>query len=115
MISLLDALFVWWYIRGGVEDTKLEAKDTKKSKAKDRPSRGQGQNCLRPRTKDTGANVLQKNGLQKFFSGDLQNFNDSKNSAVLELRTGQFSRTWGFDAKTMDFKMCPRGLHLCCL
>ena len=70
--------------RGGVENTRLEAKakDTKKSevKAKDspsenRPSRGQGQECSRPRlrTKDTSASVLKKKkGLQKFFSGDLQ-------------------------------------------
>ena len=42
-----------------------------------------------------------------------QNFNCSKNSAVLEPRTGQFSRTWGFEAKAKDFKMCPRGLYLC--
>ena len=65
--------------RGGVEDTWLEAKakDTKKSEAKDslskdRPSRGQGQECSRPRTKDTAASVLQKKGLQKSFSGNLQ-------------------------------------------
>ena len=66
--------------RGGVEDTRLEAKDTKKSEAKakdslseDRPSRGQGQECSRPRTKDTPASVLQKKkGLQKSFSGNLQ-------------------------------------------
>ena len=32
-------------------------------------------------------------GLQTNFSGDLQNFNDSKYSAVLEPRTTQFSRT----------------------
>ena len=49
--------------RGGVEDTRLEAKDTKKSEAKDSPSedrhsRGQGQECSRPRTKDTAASVL---------------------------------------------------------
>ena len=38
--------------------------------AKDRNARGQGQ---RPRTKDTGASVLQKKKrLQNFFSGDLQ-------------------------------------------
>ena len=48
-----------------------------------------------------------KNGLEKHFSADLQNFNHSKNSAVLEPKTGQFSRTWGFEAK--DLKMCPRG------
>ena len=65
--------------RGGVEDTRLEAKakDTKKkseAKAKDslsedRPSRGQGQDCSRPRprTKDTAASVLQKS-----FSGNHQ-------------------------------------------
>ena len=46
-----------------------------------------------------------------------RNFNCSKNSAVLEPRTGQFSTTWGFEAKDLtfeakDFKMCPRGLHL---
>ena len=44
--------------RGGVKDTTLEAKDSKKSEAKDRlfedrPSRGQGQEWSRPRTKDT--------------------------------------------------------------
>ena len=56
-------------------------------------------------------------------SGAFQrNFNCLKNSAVLEPRTRQFSRTWGFEAKTKakdltfeakakakDFKMCPRG------
>ena len=66
---------------GGVEDTRLEdkAKNTKKSEAKamdrhfeDRPSRGEGQECSRPRTKDTAASVLQKKDLQKFFSGNLQ-------------------------------------------
>ena len=53
--------------RGEVQDTRLEAKakDTKKSEAKDslsedRPSRCQGQECSRPRTKDTAASVLQK-------------------------------------------------------
>ena len=72
-------------IRGGVEHTRLEAKakNTKKSEAKakdslseDRPSRGQGQECLRPRlrTKDISASVLQKKkkGLQKSFPGNLQ-------------------------------------------
>ena len=52
------------------------------------------------------------------FSSASQNFNNSKNSAVLEPRTGQFSRTSGleakakdltFEAKAKDFKMCPRG------
>ena len=68
--------------RGGVEDTRLEAKakDTKKSEAKakdslseDRHSRGQGQECSRPRPR-TQAHVLskKKKGLHKNFSGDLQ-------------------------------------------
>ena len=132
---------------------KSEAKD---SLSEDRHSRGQGQKCSRPRTKDTSASALQikKKSSQKFFrrspkkkkglhnnfscnlkknkkkekknkvfhknfSSDLQkkvftkiflaistkkrfpknflsapqNFNNSKNSAVLESRTGQFSRT----------------------
>ena len=55
-------------------------------------------------------------GVQKHFSGDLQNFNHSKISAVLEPRTGRLSRTWGIKDLTFEvknFKMCPRGLHLC--
>ena len=140
-------------IKGGVEDTRLEAnakaKDTKKSKAKDspcedRPSRDQGRtgmvkdlghrrNCSQkkvfkkffrrsPKKKQKVFNFFfsgdlqQKKGLQFFFSGHLQNFNNSKNSAVLEQRTGQFSRTWGFkakdltfEAKAKDFKMYLRG------
>ena len=116
-----------------LEDTRLEAKvkDTKKNEAKakdslseDRHSRGQGQECSRPRprTKDTSASALQnhknylgdlqkkkkkkKKGLHNNFSSDLhkktfsknfssasQNFSNSKNSAVLGPRTGQFSRT----------------------
>ena len=58
--------------RGGVEDTRLEAKakDTKnfEDKAKDRPSRGQGQG---PRTL-TQVFSKKKKVLQKIFSGDLK-------------------------------------------
>ena len=66
-----------------------------------------GQTLSRPRTKDTSASALQKKkkGLHKNFfqaistkkhflknfSSAPQNFNNSKNSAVLEPRTGQFS------------------------
>ena len=55
--------------RGGVEDTRLEAKakDTKKSEAKakdslseDKHSRGQGQECSRPRPRTISASALQK-------------------------------------------------------
>ena len=154
--------------RGGVEDTRLEAKIRAKNKKKseanakakdshseDRHFWGQGQECSRPRprTKNTSASALKKKTvftkifqaiskktknkkrvftkifqaiskkkrLPKNFSGDPQNFNNSKNSAVLEPRTGQFLRTWGLEAKAKDFKMCPRGqgrpqgLHLCLL
>ena len=66
--------------RGGVEDTRLEAeaKDAKKSEPKDslsedRPSRGQGQECSKPRTKDTATSVFQKKKVfKKTFSGDFQ-------------------------------------------
>ena len=91
--------------RGGVEDTRLEAKDTKKIRGQGQPFRGQ--TLSRPRTgmlkraKDTSTSALQKKkGLHKNFSSDLhkktfskkfssapQNFNNSKNSAVLEPRT----------------------------
>ena len=101
-------------IRGGVEDTRLEAlvKDTKKIQGRGQGQLFRGQILSRPRTrmfdaKDTDANILQKKrvfknffqaiskdeGLQKNFSGDLQNFNYSKTIAVLELRTEQFLRT----------------------
>ena len=124
--------------RGGVEDTRLEAKakakDTKKIRGQGQGQPFRGQTLSRPRTgmleakaKDQGhkAQVLskkkKKKGLHKNFSGDLQkkkkkkkglhqaistkkrfpkifstapqNFNFPKNSAVLEPRTGQFSRT----------------------
>ena len=65
--------------RGGVEDTRLEAKakDTKKFRGQGQGQPFRGQNLSRPRigmleAKDTGASVLQKKGLQKSFSGDLQ-------------------------------------------
>ena len=43
--------------------------------------------------KSFSGDLQQKNGLEKHFSANLQNFNHSKNSAVLEPRTEQFSRT----------------------
>ena len=123
---------------------KSEAK-AKDSLSKDRHSRSQRQECSRPLPSKQAQVLSKKKGLHKNFSGDLkkktkvftkifqaistknvfqknflgapQNCNNSKNSVVLEQRTGQFSRTWGFDAKDLtfeakDFKMCPQGLHL---
>ena len=63
--------------RDGVEDTKLEAKDTKKIRGQGQGQPFRGQNLSRPRTgmleaKDTSASVLKKKGFQKIFSGDLQ-------------------------------------------
>ena len=70
--------------------------------AKDRNARCQGQ---RPRTQAQVLSKKKKKGLHINFSGDLhkkrlpknfsgapQNFNNSKNSAVLEPRTSQFLR-----------------------
>ena len=38
-------------------------------------------------------------------------FNSTKNSAVLEPRTGQFSRTWGFEAKDLRVRGQGQGLE----
>ena len=94
--------------------------EVKASPFVDRLSRGQGRNAggqgQGPRTQ--AARLLKKKGLKKIFQaisekrglhcnfsdvlqkkrsskflGDLQNFNNLKNSAGLEPRTGQFSRT----------------------
>ena len=96
--------------RGGVEDTRLEAKDTKKIRGQGQGQPFRGQTLSRPRTQ---AQVLskkkkkvftkifwaiskeKKKGLHKNFSSASRSFNNSKNSAVLEPRTGQFSRTRG--------------------
>ena len=106
-------------IRGGVEDTRLEAKakDTKKIRGQGQGQPFRGQTLSRPRTgmfeakaKDQvhKAQVLSKKKkvftkifqaistkkrFPKIFSSAPQNFNIPKNSAVLEPRTGQFSRT----------------------
>ena len=117
--------------RGGVEDTRLEAKakDTKKIRGQGQEQPFRRQTLSRPRTgmleakaKDLGhkAQVLSKKkkvftkifqaiskkkkkkkvftkifkrSPLKNFSSAPQNFNIPKNSAVLEPRTGQFSRT----------------------
>ena len=104
LVEKQGRLFLMILTRGGVEDTRLEAK-AKDSLSEDRHSQGQGQECSRPRprTKDTSAIALQKKiffqvmstkkRFSKNFSSAPQNFNNTKYSAVLEPRTGQFSRT----------------------
>ena len=51
--------------RGGVEDTRLEAKDTKKIRGKGQGPRTQSASALQKKKK-------KKKGLHKNFSGDLQ-------------------------------------------
>ena len=92
-------IFLHLTSRGGVEDTRLEAKakDTKKSEAKDRNAQGQGHKCKcfpkKKGLKNLFQSISTKNSLEKHFSANLQNFNHSNSSAVLEPRTGQFLRT----------------------
>ena len=64
----------WLKIKGGVEDTTLEAKDTKKFEAmakhrfpEDRPFRGQGQELSRPRPR-TKDKILQVISTKKVFT-----------------------------------------------
>ena len=78
----------------------------KKSEAKDQ---GHKRKCS-PKKKvftEIFQAISTKKRFPKNFSSAPQNFNNSKNGVVLEPRTGQFSRTWGLEAK--DFKMRPRG------
>ena len=99
--------------RGGVEGTRLEAKDTKNIRGQGQPFRGQTlsrqghrRKCSQKkkiiiiRTSKFFVQVFSKKQNQKIsqktsFStkNDLQTFKDSKTTAVLEPRTGQFSRT----------------------
>ena len=104
--------------RGGVEDTRLEAKDTKKIRGQGQGQPFRGQTLSRPRTgmleaKDQGHKrkcspkkkkkkkvfkiIFQrspaKNVFQKNFFRRSRKFQQFKKSAVLEPRTGQFWRT----------------------
>ena len=105
-------------VESRTQGSKPRPRTQKKSEAKAKEKK-----CSRPSTKDTNAcvflrkkvlknffwSISKKNGLEKHFSADLQNFNYSKNSTVLEPRTRQFLRTWGFEAKAKDLKLRPRG------
>ena len=102
-------------IRGGVEDTRLEAKDTKKIRGQGQLFRGQTLSRTRtgmleakaknqghkrkcsPKKKKVFTKIFQaistKKRFPNHFSTAPQNFDIPNNSAVLEPRTGQFSRT----------------------
>ena len=87
--------------RDGVEDTKLEAKDTKKIRGQEQPFRGP--TLSRPRagmleTKDQGHNV-------KVISKKKDLCSKIKKRAVLESRIGHFRGLADFKAK--DSKLCP--------
>ena len=73
------------------------------AKAKDQ---GHKRKCSPKKKKKVFTKIFQaistKKRFPKNFSRAPQNFNTSKNSAVLEPRTGQFSRTWGLEAKAKD-------------
>ena len=147
--AMIRPIMSYVCVRGGVEDTRLEAKakDPKKirGQGQGQPFRGQTLSRLRTgmleaKAKDQGHKrkcspkkkkkkkkkvftkifqaISTKKRFPRNFSSAPQNFNNSKNSAVLEPRTGQFSRTWGleakakdltFEAKAKDFKIGPRG------
>ena len=105
--------------RGGVEDTRIEAKDSPSEDTLSRPrTKGHRRKCFPKKMVlkkffRRSPKEQNKKGLCKFSARFLAFSNKiltvQKNSAVLGPRTGQFSRTWGFEAKAKDFKMCPRG------
>ena len=94
LINALHHHYVIGDIKGGVEDTMIEAK----AKAKDtKKFQGEGQTLSRPRprTKDSGASALQKKkGFQKNFSSNLKkkvfkNFFQAK-KAIKNFFSGNF-------------------------
>ena len=112
--------------RPRTKDTSASAPPKKKKKGLPKNFSGD----LQKKKKKVFTKIFQaistKKRFLRNFSSASQNFNNSKNTAVLEPRTGQFSRTCGleakakakdltFEAKAKDFEMCPRGLHLCLL
>ena len=88
--------------RGGVEETEAKDKKQTEAKAKDPPSRGQGQECSRPRTNDITHKCFQKKVFNKFTARwrvlqdeekkchDLGRFFTKQKSAVLGRQTGHF-------------------------
>ena len=123
------------FSRGGVEDTRLEAKakDTKKPRprprtafprtdtleAKDRNARGQG--AISKKKKKRSSQKFfkrspQKNVFQKIFQALHKILTIQK--IVLSSSRGQANFRGleaSLEAKAKDFKMCPWGLHLCYL
>ena len=100
--------------RDGVEDARLEAKakDTKKSEVKDtpsedRPSRGQGQKCSRPWTKDTSRKCSPK---KKVFAQKIRKlFAKFRRSPKKE---GLRSKILKFSSKFKRFSKKKRSLKI---
>ena len=105
-------------IRGVVEDTVLEAKDTKKSEAnaknrlsEDRPSRDQGQECSRPRprTKNTTRKCF-PNSKKRSWNKNIENFCDNlsvfkkKKEKSLRTKNCKFSRKFRRPPKQTNTK-----------
>ena len=105
---------------------KSEAK-AKDSLSEDRHSRGQGQECSRPRTKDTSALKKKRRSSRKFFKRSPQKnvfqkiFQAPHNiltiqKILLSSSRGQAQFFEDLRPRGKDFKCvlhgCPRGLHL---
>ena len=113
--------------RPRTKDTSASALQKKKKKKKKRSSQKffrRSPKKKKKKKKKVFTKIFQaistKKRFLKNFSSAPQKFNNSKNTAVLEPRTGQFSRTRGLEAKAKDltfeakakakdFKICPRG------
>ena len=121
------------------QGSRLRPRTQKRSEAKDRlsqkrPSRGQGQEYSRPRTKDTTRKCSPKKKLHKFTATPLARSPRQRKKKRHDLGTfftNNFRELVGFEAKAKDltyevkaknFKMCsrrrprsqgrPQGLHL---
>ena len=65
-------------VKSRIQGSRPRIQKKSETKAKDSPSRGQGQQCSRPTPKDTDVSVLRKKGPQKLFSGELRKKTSSK-------------------------------------
>ena len=96
--------------RTGILEAKAKDPEQRRkcSKTKTKKQRS-SKKLFRRFPKNFFSGILQKKGYLKKSSDDLQTFSDSKTSFVLKRRTGQIFRTWSFEAKAKNFKMCPWG------
>ena len=98
--------------RGGVEDTKREAKAKKHKKVRGQGQPFRGQTLSRPRTgmleaKDTGAGVLQQKRSSKFFSGVIQKKKSCPWLILSKLQKLTKNRLNWFKTFCKNLKICP--------